>query len=81
MPAFSTVERAFQIARSGDCESLEDLRAILTREGYGDAVAQTSFPFVRKQLRDLLQGRAASRPPKVERTRKRAVLGLSFDHS
>ena len=80
MPAFSTVERAFQLARSGDCETLDDLRATLAREGYVDAVAQTSFPFVRKQLRDLLNGRAASKPVKAERSRKRSVLTLSFDH-
>lgn len=80
MPAYSTIERAFQIARLPDCTSLDELRSKLTREGYGDAVAQTSFPFVRKQLQDLIQGRAPSAPRKLERNRKRAVLDLTFEH-
>lgn len=80
MPAYSTIERAFEIARSPDCTSLDELRSKLTREGYTDAVAQTSFPFVRKQLQDLMQGRAPSAPRKTERTRKRVALGLSFEH-
>jgi hypothetical protein len=80
MRAYSTIERAFEIARSPDCTSLDELRSKLTHEGYTDAVAQTSFPFVRKQLQDLMQGRAPSAPRKAERSRKRAVLGLSFEH-
>ena len=80
MPAYSTIERAFEIARSPDCSSLDELRSKLTREGYTDAVAQTSYPFVRKQLQDLMQGRTPSAPRKSDRSRKRAVLGLSFEH-
>jgi len=78
MPAYSTIERAFEIARSQDCHSLDELRSKLSREGYADAVAQTSFPFVRKQLQDLMQGRTASSPKKLERSRKRGPPQARF---
>ena len=81
MPAYSTVERAFQLARSGECQSIEDLRSMLSREGYSDAGAQTSFPLVRKQLMDLMLGRTARAPRKIERTRKRNPLNLYFERA
>lgn len=76
MPAYSTVERAFQIARSGECQTLDDVRAMLTREGHSDANAQTSFPLVRRQLSDLIAGRAPSAPRSPVRRRRRGILGL-----
>ena len=79
MPAYSTVERAFQLARSGECQSIDDLRTMLSHEGYSDAVAQTSFPLVRKQLLDLMLGRTARKPRKAERPRKRNPLTLHFE--
>jgi hypothetical protein len=77
MPAFSTVERAFQLARAGGCQSLDDLRNLLKQEGYADAAAQTSFPMVRRQLNDLMRGRATMAPVRPER-RKRATLRLNY---
>ena len=79
MSAYSTVERAFQLARSGECQSIEALRAMLSHEGYSDAVAQTSFPLVRKQLLDLMLGRTVITARKVERPRKRNPLTLHFE--
>jgi hypothetical protein len=64
MPAYSTVERAFQLAQSGGCQSIETLRATLSHEGYSNAVAQTSFPLVRKQLLDLMLERVVRMPLK-----------------
>jgi len=58
MPAYSTVERAFQLAQSGGCQSIEDLRAALSHEGYSNAVAQTNSPLVRRQLLGLMRARA-----------------------
>jgi len=81
MPAYSTVERAFQLARSGECQSIDSLRAMLSREGYSKAVEQTSFPLVRKQLMDLMLGRTVRAPRKVERTRKRNPLNLHFERA
>ena len=81
MPAYSAIERAFQVARSGECQTLDDIRALLKREGYSNATEHTSFPVVRRQLNDLMQGRAPSPPPKAERRRKRAVVGLTFQNT
>jgi hypothetical protein len=81
MPTYSTVERAFQIARSGECQSLDDVRTMLTREGHTDASAQTSFPLVRKQLQDLLTGRTGSAPRPLARRRKQGVLSLSMQRA
>jgi hypothetical protein len=81
MPAYSTVERAFELAQSGGCQSIDDLRAMLSHEGYSNAVAQTSFPLVRKQLLDLMLGRAVGMPPKKERLRKRNPLNLHFERA
>lgn len=81
MPAYSTVERAFQIARGGECQTIDALRALLTREGYGDAVAQTSYPLVRKRLNDAMQGRPAVDAVKLGRRRKRGVLKLNYGQS
>lgn len=80
MSAYSTIERAFQIAGAGKCQSLDDIRALLKREGYVDATEQTSFPVVRRQLTDLMQGRASSSPLKAARRRKRPVWGLTFQN-
>lgn len=50
------IERAFQIARSGDCESLAQLRDQLRRERYPDNAILTyvAGKSLRKQLMDLM---------------------------
>jgi hypothetical protein len=57
MPPLSTVERAFQIASEGPRASIADLRQQLLDEGYFNAVDQTSYPLIRKQLSALMRGR------------------------
>ncbi len=52
---------------------------MLSREGYSNAVAQTSFPLVRKQLLDLMLGRAVTTPRKMQRPRKRKLLNMHFE--
>jgi len=67
----SIIERAFEIARSGDCRDMLDLEVRLKREGFEQVHGHISGPSVRKQLRALLEAghrRAAtqstvSRPP------------------
>jgi hypothetical protein len=76
MPALSTVERAFQLARAGACQSIVDLRVLFRREGHTDAVAQTSYPFVRKQLNDAIHGRVPTALIKTERRKRRGRLNL-----
>ena len=48
-----TVERAYQLARSGDFANVAELKARLKAEGYGDADAQLAGPFIRRQLTKL----------------------------
>jgi hypothetical protein len=71
---FSVLERAFQLAQNGPPTNLDEIRAVLKSEGYSDGVAQTSFPTVRKQLREAIQKRlgvpAAS-------SKRRGVLRLT----
>jgi len=45
------LERAFELARSGECAKLEDIRERLKAEGYG--VEQLSGPALLRQLREL----------------------------
>jgi hypothetical protein len=51
----STVERAFELARTGSYRSIEDLVKGLNREGFLDPVGQLSGNSIRKQLRALMK--------------------------
>lgn len=56
----NTIERAFELARSGTVTRFQDLVSRLRREGYVDVSRQLDGPLIRKQLRDiLLSSRAA----------------------
>ena len=46
------LERAFDLARSGECDQVSDLRKRLRLEGYSDA--QVDGPSLIRQLRQLL---------------------------
>lgn len=48
------LERAFELARSGKCRTVDDIRRALHSEGY--VTAQIQGPLLRKQLRDLISG-------------------------
>jgi hypothetical protein len=52
----STLERAFQIARSGEAKNVEQLRRLLQREGYDSFQIQGRLLF--KQLSDAMRTRA-----------------------
>ena len=55
----TTIERAFEIARSGNVISIEELIAALHAEKYSNAREQIKGPLLRKQLLELM--RASSR--------------------
>jgi hypothetical protein len=55
----STIERAFEIADSGEADSIPTLRLLLGNEGY--SVSQLTGPALLKQLRNRI---AAPRQPK-----------------
>ena len=59
-PTITTLERAFQLARSGDYVSVEDIKKRLNTEGY--SASQVSGPTLTKQLLALIREARAHRP-------------------
>jgi hypothetical protein len=51
----TTVERAFDLARSGDCRNLPDLIAALKRERHESVEAHLAGPSIRRDLKRLWQ--------------------------
>lgn len=72
----TTVERAFELARSGACESFSDVRRALKQEGYADAVRQLDGAFIRQQLMELIAAAkgapAPAEKPKALRRKAKA---------
>jgi hypothetical protein len=53
MDQLSLIERAFQIARSGQARTIDDVRRALSREGF-EAIDAHIGSATRKQLRSLI---------------------------
>lgn len=53
----STIERAIQLARSGSCHSVDDIRQQLTREGYDSVDNHLQGMTIKKQLTAALAAR------------------------
>jgi hypothetical protein len=59
----STVERAFQLARSGQCHSVQEIALKLKRERYDSVEAHLAGQSIRRDLRRLCtEARAVSTP-------------------
>ena len=56
-----TVERAFELARSGDCATLSDIRARLIREHYTAVSEHLTGPSLRRDLTRLCREARAAR--------------------
>ncbi|RYD28177.1 MAG: hypothetical protein EOP89_03110 [Lysobacteraceae bacterium] len=50
----TTVERAFELARSGECSSVNDLRQRLRREGYDAVHLHLHGSSINRQLIELM---------------------------
>jgi hypothetical protein len=50
----TTLERAFEIARAGECRHLTEVIRQLKREGYSDARRHLDGAAIQRQLRDLM---------------------------
>ena len=50
-----TIARAFQLAREGKCQSVEDIRRQLRRERYQSIESHLSGALIKKQLADILK--------------------------
>lgn len=62
----TTLERAFALARSGECLNVEDIRRRLRSEHHDSVDAHLSGPSVRKQLLELCnQARTRDEPPEA----------------
>jgi hypothetical protein len=57
MERSSIVERAFELAREGNCASIEHIRRRLSAELYSNVDSHLSAPALRKQLAELLRSR------------------------
>ena len=51
----TTIERAFTLARSGSCASVNDIRQRLRAERFDQVDAYLAGPSLSRQLRDLCQ--------------------------
>jgi len=56
----TTIERAFQLAETQKCTTIEELRKVLRTEGYSPS--HIMGPALTKQLRDLMKGAAGKAP-------------------
>ncbi len=57
-----TIERAYQLARSGDYGTVRQLRTQLEREGYFDAASQIMSPSLMRDLGRCCRAAQAARP-------------------
>lgn len=64
--AQSTVERAYQLARHGPCQSLDEIRRQLEQERYASVNAHLSGPTIRRQLRQLCRDRTVAGQPLIQ---------------
>jgi hypothetical protein len=51
----TTVERAFDLARSGECRTIEDIRRRLKTERFSDVDQNLHSPSLKKQLQELMK--------------------------
>lgn len=59
------IERAFELARLGQCRTLEDIRKTLSRECYSSVDAHLSGGTIRRQLKALIHATPASGEPNI----------------
>jgi len=53
MTSLTTIERAFALARTGECTNVAEIRKRLRAEGFDQVDAHLSGPAIARQLRDL----------------------------
>ena len=58
----TTLERAFALARSGDCASVNDIRLRLKSERFDQVDAHLAGPAIARQLRSLCEEARAASP-------------------
>ncbi|MGQ0558816.1 MAG: hypothetical protein ACT4OE_04410 [Sphingosinicella sp.] len=53
----SIIERAFSLARTGECQTVQDIRRRLSREGFEATDAHLSGKLIREQLSAIIAQR------------------------
>lgn len=56
MQRLTTIERAFELARSGNCKSVQEIRLRLKAEGYSGVADHLQGVSIRRQLNALILG-------------------------
>jgi tRNA G26 N,N-dimethylase Trm1 len=64
----TTIERAYQMARSGECRSLEEIAIGLRREGYEAVAAHLAGASIRRDLRQICAQAAKGRADTTRET-------------
>ncbi len=54
MSHLSTVERAFEIARSGECRTIEAIKRVLNQESYAQVELHLGGALIKKQSRQAM---------------------------
>jgi hypothetical protein len=54
MTGENPIERAFELARSGECQDMRELEQKLKREGFTNVLSHLSGPSIRRQINDLM---------------------------
>lgn len=62
----TTIERAFELAQYGPCETLDQVRTQLKRERHESVESHLSGPAIGRQLRALLTKRRVAQPVGAE---------------
>lgn len=57
MNSENPLERAFALARSGECRDMRELEQQLKREGFSNVLSHLSAPTLRRQITGLMTGR------------------------
>lgn len=60
----TTLERAYQLAASGECDGVSDIKRQLNAEGYPDVQGQLYGASVTSALRKLAEKARAEAPPR-----------------
>jgi chitinase len=61
----NTVERAFELARSGECRNVAEIERQLKAEGFDGVAQHLQGAAIKKQLRELCQASARDRAQTV----------------
>jgi len=69
----NTIERAYQLAQSGECATIEEIKAILRKEGYS-ASQLASAPTLRRTLRQMCAASPARESAQARSDQQGSVL-------